>query len=65
MNDIWIPVSERLPEEGTPVLVLCRYARAPGKYLVAYERYDPRSNIWHNGSAHYWFALPEVPEEES
>lgn len=23
MNDKWIPVSERLPEEGTLVLVLC------------------------------------------
>lgn len=66
MNDKWIPVSERLPEEGTLVLVLCRYERAPGKYLFAYERYDPRSTIWHaDDYARYWFPLPEVPEEES
>ena len=64
MNDKWIPVSERLPEEGTPVLALCRYERASGKYLVAYERYDSRSNMWHDGCARYWFPLPEVPEEK-
>lgn len=65
MNDKWIPVSERLPEEGTLVLVLCRFERAPDKYFIAHERYDKRSNMWHDGCAQYWFPLPEVPEEES
>lgn len=63
MNDKWIPVSERLPEEGTPVLVMRQYER--GKFPITYERYDPRSNMWHDGCAQYWFPLPEAPEEDA
>ena len=65
MNDKWIPVSERLPEEGTLVLVMCRYESAPDKFPITYERYDPRSEMWHDGCARCWFPLTEVPEEES
>ena len=64
MNDKWIPVSERLPEEGTLVLVLCDTS-ATGKFPITYERYDPRSEMWHDGCARCWFPLTEVPEEES
>ena len=54
MLDNWIPVSDRLPEKGALVVALCRYKSAPDKYYITHERYDPRSNMWHDGSARYW-----------
>lgn len=64
MLDKWIPVSERTPEKGALVVVLCRYKSAPDKYYITHERYDPRSNFWRDGSARYWVQLPEIPEVE-
>lgn len=52
-----LDISERLSEEGTLVLVLCQYER--GKFPITYERYDPRSKMWHDGCAQYWFPVPE------
>ena len=60
----WIPVSDRLPEKGALVVALCRYEFSPDKYYITHERYDPRSNMWHDGSARYWCPMPEIPEVE-
>lgn len=60
----WISVGERLPENGALVVVLCRYDFAPDRYYLLHERYDLRSNFWHDGSAQYWMPLPELPEVE-
>ena len=60
----WISVGERLPENGALVVVLCRYDFAPNRYYLLHERYDLRSNFWHDGSAQYWMPLPELPEVE-
>lgn len=60
----WIDVDERLPEKGEPVVTLCRYEFAPDKYYFQYERYDPRSNMWQDGSVQHWLTLPEPPKEE-
>ena len=38
MNDGWIPVEERLPEEGEKVLAWCEYFRY-GEYNRMYETY--------------------------
>ncbi len=65
INDKWIPVSERMPEEGKMVAVLCRYEFAPDKYILSSERYNHESYMWHDGAAQYWFPLPEVPQEEN
>lgn len=64
MNDKWIPVSERMPEDGQMVVVLCRYEFASEKYILACERYSHMSRMWHDGCARYWFPVPEVPEVE-
>lgn len=61
----WIDVDERLPEKGDPVVALCRYDFAPDKYYIQYERYDPRSNMWQDGSVWRWITLPEPPKEET
>ena len=58
----WIPVSDRLPEKGALVVVLCRYKSAPIRYYITHEQYDPRSHMWRDGSARYWVQLPEIPE---
>ena len=60
----WIDVDERLPEKGELVVALCRYDFAPDKYYLQFERYDPRSNMWQDGSVRNWLTLPEPPKEE-
>ena len=60
----WISVKDRLPENGALVVALCRYDFAPDKYYIQHERYDLRSNFWHDGFAQYWTQLPEPPKEE-
>lgn len=58
----WVAVFDRLPEKSELVIVLCRYKSMPVKYYITHERYDPRSNMWRDGSARYWCPLPEIPE---
>ncbi len=60
----WIDVDARLPEKGEPVVALRRYEFAPDKYYLQFERYDPRSNMWQDGSVRHWLKLPEPPKEE-
>ena len=61
----WIDVKEQLPEKGAPVVALCRYDFTPDKYYLQFERYDPRSNMWQDGSVRRWLTLPEPPKEET
>lgn len=69
----WIPVTERLPEDGKFVLV----CNDDGKMMIAkhetetYEWYYKYTNydfdIWDNeeqGPVRYWIPLPEQPKEE-
>ena len=58
----WISVKDGLPEDGTPVIVLCRHASHPGVWYWATEFTTQKSNMWHDGTAQYWFPLPELPE---
>ena len=60
----WIDVKEQLPEKGAPVVALCRYDFTPDKYYLQFERYDPRSNMWQDGSVRNWLTLPKPPKEE-
>lgn len=60
----WISVKDRLPEDGTPVIVLCRLASHPCVWYRATEFTTHKSHMWHDGTARYWFPLPELPKEE-
>ena len=60
----WISVKDRLPEDGTPVIVLCRFASYQCGWYRMTEFTTHKSNMWHDGTARYWFPLPELPKEE-
>lgn len=59
----WISVKDRLPADGTPVIILCRLASHPGVWYRATEFTTHKSHMWHDGTARYWFPLPELPKE--
>ena len=61
----WISVKDRLPEDNTPVIVLCRLASHPGVWYRMTEFTTHKSHMWHDGTARYWFPLPELPNEET
>ena len=62
----WIPVEERLPEDGIKVLWVKRLG---GLLMIA--KYDKQRNVWTDGH-HYggmkgvthWMPLPEPPKGE-
>ena len=58
----WISVKDRLPEDGTPVIALCRFAGYQCGWYRMTEFTTHKSNMWHDGTARYWFPLPELPE---
>ena len=60
----WISVEDRLPEDGTPVIALCRFASYQCGWYRMTEFTTHKSNMWHDGTARYWFPLPEPPKEE-
>lgn len=70
----WIPVTERLPEDETLVLILCKN----GAMFVGYcgKQYVDKERRWHIktalnstkllnlGRVTHWMPLPEPPKEE-
>lgn len=60
----WISVKDRLPEDGTPVIALCRFASYQCGWYRMTEFTTHKSNMWYDGTARYWFPLPEPPKEE-
>lgn len=57
----WIPVSERLPEEGEPVLVHKGYSRPD---ISCYRRFQ-NGVFWHGRGKEvtHWMPLPSAPEK--
>ena len=61
MSMDWISVKDRLPEDDTPVIALCRHASHSGVWYWATEFTTHKSNMWHDGTARYWLPLPKLP----
>lgn len=68
----WIPVSERLPEDGLCVLVEdyrgCQYvAHRTINHLTKQYEWTARGTEWHQGAPlreiTHWMPLPEPPQE--
>lgn len=62
----WIPVTERLPEDGVNVLWI---KRIDGSQMIA--KYEKRRNVWTDGHYYggmngvtHWMPLPEPPKGE-
>ena len=72
MNKVkWISTKDRLPEEGTPVLIvrkLCNLKLMYVAYLDDDHWYDNYSgdllDNFYNCPIIYWAELPELPQEE-
>lgn len=62
----WIPVSERLPEAGVPVLVMSRYWCAnPFVARLHNEYWEGEPILSRPESVTHWRPLPAPPEQES
>ena len=61
MSMEWSSVKDRMPEDDTPVIALCRHASHPGVWYWATEFTTHKSNMWHDGTARYWLPLPKLP----
>ena len=65
----WIPVSERLPEDGEHVLaayVDTMLTAAYYRHHIAFGGVDnwwDTDECWHTGNPTHWMPLPESPEE--
>lgn len=71
----WIPVSERLPDDNTPVLVYCvnttiqggavRHMGSldSGKFWFLKTKPDLVSFPFHDWKVTHWMPLPEPPQE--
>ena len=76
MNDKWIPVSERLPREETPVLILHNRKVKIGEIrreIPSWEEGSSGFNYWDSPESDgqawewadvtHWMPLPAAPEE--
>lgn len=71
----WIPVSERLPDNNTPVLVYCENTTIQGgavRHIGSLDSYgfwflktkpDIASFPFHDWKVTHWMPLPEPPKE--
>ena len=68
----WIPVTERVPEDGVFVLIcnddghmmIAKHETETYEWYFKYTNYD--FDIWDNeeqGPVQYWMPLPEPPED--
>ena len=66
-NKQWIPVSERLPVDWCPVLVMVRDVGRPllGSYRENVWFHEQWNTTFINGAVTHWMPLPEAPKEES
>ena len=58
----WIPVTERLPEEGVPVLCACRANIYSVMKWDGIDWYENPTHIYMGGFVTHWMPIPEPPE---
>ena len=63
---VWIPVTERMPEEGDRYLCRVKSFVFPGSFYQSILRYDKYgfqdSGVYEDGVTH-WMPLPATPKE--
>lgn len=62
----WIPVTERLPDQGDRVLCVVKSFAFPGrKYynILRYDKYGFNENGIYTDDVTHWMPLPEPPKE--
>jgi hypothetical protein len=60
-NNAWIPVSERLPEQGQEVIIYTGNILKPT--VMAYQFWNPKYDTWTHVT--HWMPLPEPPQEDN
>ena len=55
----WIPVTERLPERGSEIIVFTGKTAEPK--VLAYSFWNPKYDLW--GRVTHWMPLPDGPKE--
>lgn len=63
----WIPVTERLPDQGDRVLCVVKSFAFPGrKYynILRYDKYGFNENGIYTDDVTHWMPLPEPPKED-
>lgn len=58
----WIPVTERAPEDGFPVLATCGKGYSP--FVARYDLVRKRWRVSHTLRITHWMPLPISPREE-
>lgn len=56
----WIPVTERLPEDGEQVLACTKNGRA---FSAHYDHFWGKWSVSHTVKITHWMPLPEPPKE--
>ena len=60
----WISVTDRLPEDSSPVLTV--YSNVYGEMVLALNDYDSEcDNPWHDSGREetlYWMPIPPIPK---
>lgn len=59
-NQKWIPVTERLPEQGQEVILYTGNILKPT--VLAYQFWNPKYDTWTHVT--HWMPLPEPPKEK-
>lgn len=57
----WIPVSERLPEQGQEVIIYTGNILKPT--VMAYQFWNPKYDTWTHVT--HWMPLPNPPQEDN
>ena len=61
----WIPVTERLPVDGVPVLIYCWHDETVEESWLQDGSWGGRFNFHYMSEVSHWMPLPEPPKEDA